>query len=67
MEARVDGGVVKIKNEPTDIMWCNILNKPKQGSIFREFRGHLMNVPINYDNNAERLHTHPLLLTKGVN
>ena len=45
-------------------MWCNILTKPKQGSVFRKFRGHLMNVPPDYDDGAERLRTHPLLLPK---
>ena len=45
-------------------MWCNILTKPKQGSVFRKFRGHLMNVPQDYDDKAERLRTHPLLLPK---
>ena len=45
-------------------MWCDILTKPKQGSVFRKFRGHLMNVPQDYDDEAERLRTHPLLLLK---
>ena len=41
-----------------------LLNKPKQGSVFRKFRGHLMNVPQDYDDEAERLRTHPLLPPK---
>ena len=45
-------------------MWCDILTKPKQGSIIRKFRGHLMNVPQDYDDDAEHLRTHPLLLPK---
>ena len=45
-------------------MWCDILTKPKQGSVFNKFRGHLMNVPQDYDDEAERLRTHPLLLPK---
>ena len=45
-------------------MWYDILTKPKQGSIFRIFRGNLMNVPMNYDDEAERLLTHPLLPPK---
>ena len=61
---RIDGGDVEIKYEPTGSMWCDILTKPKQGSVFRKFRGHLMNVPMNYDDEAERLLTHPLLLPK---
>ncbi len=43
-------------------MWANVLTKPKQRGPFRLDRSHLMNVPINYDDNAERLKTHPLLL-----
>ena len=30
-------------------MWADVLNKPKQGKAFREFRGGLVNVGINYD------------------
>ena len=45
-------------------MWSDILTKPKQDSVFRKFRGHLMNVPTDYDDEAERLCTHPLLLPK---
>ena len=43
-------------------MWADVLTKPKQGGPFRLDRSHLMNVPINYDDDAERLKTHPLLL-----
>ncbi len=43
-------------------MWADVLTKPKQGGLFRLDRSHLMNVPINYDDNAVRLKTHPLLL-----
>ena len=32
--------------------------------VFRKFWGHLMNVPSDYDDEAERLRTHPLLLPK---
>ena len=45
-------------------MWCDILTKPKQGSVFRKFRGHLMHAPMDYDDDAERLRTHLLLLLK---
>ena len=43
-------------------MWANVLTKPKQGGPFRLDRSHLMNVPINYDDDAKHLKTHPLLL-----
>ena len=52
-------GDVEIRYEPTGSIWCDILTKPKQGSIFRKFRGHLMNVPQDCDDDAERLRTPP--------
>ena len=45
-------------------MWSDILNKPKQGQAFREFRAFLMNVPTNYDDEVERLRTHADLLPR---
>ncbi len=44
------------------MMWADVLTKPKQGGPFRLNRSHLMNIPINYDDNVERTKTHPLLL-----
>ena len=64
IKERVESGDVEIAYEPTGSMWCDILTKPKQGSVVRKFRGHLMNVPTNYDDDAERLRTPPLLLPK---
>ena len=61
---RVESGDVEIAYEPTCSMWSDILTKPKQGSFFRKFSGHLRNVPTDYDDEAEHLRTHPLLLTK---
>ena len=55
---------VEIAYEPTGSMWCDILTKPKQGSVFRKFRGHLMNLPQDYDDEVELLRMHPLLLPK---
>ena len=49
---------------PTEIMWANVLTKPKQGAPFRLDRSHLMNILINYDDDVERSKTHPLLLPK---
>ena len=46
-------------------MWCDILNKPKQGVSYRLDRSHLMNVPVEYDDDVERKLTHPALLDKG--
>ena len=43
-------------------MWCDVLNKPKQGPAFHKDRSFLMNVPIDYDDDVERKQTHPDLL-----
>jgi hypothetical protein len=43
-------------------MWADVLNKPKQGAAFRLDRSHLMNVPMDYDDDIERSKTHPKLL-----
>ncbi len=43
-------------------MWADTLTKPKQGGPFCLDRSHLMNIPINYVDNAKRHNTHPLLL-----
>ncbi len=47
---------------PTEIMWANVLTKPKQGGSFCLARSHLTNLPINYDNNTNCLETNPFLL-----
>jgi hypothetical protein len=57
-------GNLKVVYYPTEIMWANILTKPKQGNPFRLDHSILMNIPINYDNNKECNITHPLLIPK---
>ncbi len=44
------------------MMWANVLTKLKQGGPFRLDRSHLMNTPINYDDDVEGTKTHPFLL-----
>ena len=56
-------GEIKAVHCPAEGMWADVLNKPKQGASFRRDRGHLMNVPTDYDNEIERSRTHPKLLT----
>ena len=56
---------VDVEYCPAEKMWCDILNKPKQGPSYRLERSHLINVPIEYDDNVERRCTHPALLDKG--
>ena len=55
---------MEIKWTPTEKMWCDIITKPKQSQFFRKFRGYLMNLPANYDDQVERLLTHPDLLPR---
>ena len=45
-------------------MWSDVLTKPKQGKGFRVDRSWLMNCDENYDDDQERLRTHPRLLPK---
>ena len=49
---KIDGVDVAIQYESTSTMWCDILTDPKQGSVFREFPGHLMKIPNEYDDEA---------------
>ena len=52
---KVSTGDIEMAYEPTESMWADVLNKPKQGKAFREFRAFLMNVPANYDDDIERI------------
>ena len=62
---KVATGEVEIQYCPTEMMWADVLNKPKQGKGFRLDRSHLMNVPVDYDDEVERKATHPGLLPVG--
>jgi hypothetical protein len=59
---KVDTGEVELQYCPTQQMWSDVLNKPKQGNPYRVDRSHLMNVPVDYDDEQERKRTHPALL-----
>ena len=63
---KVDKGEVEIQHCPTEMMWADVLNKPKQGKSFREFRGELMNVPLDYDDGLEREATPSVISKDGV-
>ena len=58
-------GDLEVQHCPTEMMWADILNKPKQGAAFRLDRSHLQNVPVAYDDEVERKSTHPSLLPTG--
>ena len=48
-------------------MWCDILNNPKQGSLYSMDHSHLMNVPVYYDDKVECKSPHPALLDTKQN
>ena len=58
------GPRLKIQYFPTEKMWCDVFNKPKQGAYFRLDRSHLQNVPVEYNNEVEHKRTHNLSLPK---
>ena len=64
---KIDRGDLELQHMGTDKMWSDILNKPKQGKVFHEFGGHLMNVAKDYDDDVEHRNTHPLLLPAEEN
>jgi hypothetical protein len=59
---KIDQGEVSIEHQPTNMMWSDVLTKPKQGKGFRADRAMLMNVPEIYNDEEERKRTHPKLL-----
>ena len=48
---KVDREEITIKHCPTEQMWTDINTKPKQGTVFRVFRGHVMGIPDEYNDN----------------
>jgi hypothetical protein len=49
IKEKVDDGKIEIEHCPTDQMWTDINTKPKQGAVFRTFRGHVMGIPAAYN------------------
>ena len=47
---------------PTNKIWCDILNKPNQGALYRLDHIHFMNFTVEYDAGVERKATCPTLL-----
>jgi hypothetical protein len=45
---KVGQGETTIKHCPTKQMWTDINTKPKQGLVFRVFRGHVIGIPPDY-------------------
>jgi len=63
---KVDRKDLEIQHAPTEEMWSDLLTKPQQGALFRKMRAVLMNIDVNYDDEAERKKTHPKLLPQVV-
>ena len=59
---KVDSGEIKIEHCPTEIMWEDVLSKPKGGMPFRLDCSYLMNISVDHYNDMELLKTHPDLL-----
>ncbi len=49
---KVDQKEITIEHCPTKQMWMNINTKPKQGTVFRVFRGHLMGILADYNDTS---------------
>ena len=45
---KIDQGEITVQHCPTEQMWTDINTKPKQGAVFREFRGQVMGVSEDY-------------------
>jgi hypothetical protein len=63
---KIEKGELKIEHQPTEKMWSDVLTKPKQGRGFKQDRAILMNVEEDYDDDKERLRTHPSLLASSA-
>ena len=61
---KIEDGDLEVQYCPTEQMWTDVLNKPEQGTPFRKDRAALMNVPVDYNDDAERRRTHPKLLSR---
>jgi hypothetical protein len=49
---KIDQNEIVVEHCPTEQMWTDINTKPKQGAIFREFRGQVMGITGDYEDSA---------------
>jgi len=56
---KIDQGDIVVEHCPTEQMWTDVNMKPKQGAVFRKFRGHMMGIPTEY-NDADYIDKVPL-------
>ena len=57
-------GDVTVEHSGTEEMWADGNSKPLQGAGLRLFRSKVMGILEDYNDDAEKVRTHPLLLTK---
>jgi hypothetical protein len=65
MKEKKDDGEISFEHCPTEQMWADINTKPKQGAAFREFRGHVMGIPVDY-NDDDYKDTVPSMVSKSM-
>ena len=66
MKDKIEGGELEVEHMGTAELLADVHTKPQQGKLFYTMRSHLMNCPVDYDDEKERLETHPALLpTEG--
>ncbi len=51
---KIDQGKIVVEQCPNGQMWTGINTKPKQGTIFQVFRGHVMAIPTDYNDSNFR-------------
>jgi hypothetical protein len=58
---KIDQGEIIVEHCPTEQMWTDINTKPKQGTVFREFRAQVMGIEPEYNdaNYANRIYVRP--------
>ena len=55
---KINQGKIVVEHCPTGQMWTDINTKPKQGTVFWVFRGHVMGIPMDYNDNYFRVLCH---------
>ena len=61
---KIEKGDVAVEHRGTKEMWTDGNTKPLQGAGFRLFWSKVMGIPEEYDDEAEKVRTHPMLLPK---
>ena len=62
---KIEKGDVTVEHRGTKEMWADGNTKPLQGAGFRLFRSKIMGIPEEYDDDAEKVRTHPQLKPKA--